>query len=582
MRKILVLFTAAVLTLVSAVSAGAAAPHRAVSSHFFEAVQMPDEALAALKASGKPLPFSNFPHNDRAQGVPFKGRSMVDSYSLLAGPAGAEQRILAILVEFQDDPPGGPHDRVEPQQFDQLIAGTSYDPYSQATLDTYAAQGHPVPTDRTVNSFYRENSFGVVSVTTPIKPSDIAWVKVDHPYSYYSQWDGVHDNGFGPYPHNAQGLVIDALSKAYEVLQAQGKDFSVYAGADGKVPNVFIIHAGSGAEWSGTPELIWSHAWALSDDPMWGARGSTFTIGGATFDHYSMEPEVGGDLTAYLGAVSGPFPATVGVYAHEFGHVLGLPDIYDIFYGSEGAGNYSLMSGGSWLRYPNAVLFNGNSPAHLDAWSKMQMGFLKEGVNLETILGPGHYKLYPAATGNEPGQIKAYRYNVPGSRGTEYFLLENRQQVGFDQGFARNGAPAGIYSQSHGLLVWHIDDNLNAATDISSTSAINNEPNVSPKWSENMFNNGFTGPNGWDHYAVGVVQADGKFELERGYNRGNPGDFFPGTTGNRSLTLTTTPNTSSYYMLSGMAIPGESGLMVTNVQENADGTVEFDVDIATK
>lgn len=97
-----------------------------------------------------------------------------------------------------------------------------------------------------------------------------------------------------------------------------------------------------------------------------------------------------------------------------------------------------------------------------------------------------------------------------------------------------------------------------------------------------MFNNGFTGPNGWDHYAVGVVQADGKFELERGYNRGNPGDFFPGTTGNRSLTLTTTPNTSSYYMLPSMTIPGESGLMVTNVQENADGTVEFDVNIATK
>ena len=546
---------------------------------------MPEEALAALKASGQPLPFSHFPYNQRAGGVPFKSQNTVDSYSLAAGPAAAEQKVLVVLVQFQDDPPGGPSVRTDSKQFDDLIEGTYYNPYTQATLDKYAAQGHPVPLDRTVENFYKEASSGAVTVTTPVKPSDIAWVTVDHPYSYYCTGDGIHDNGFGPWPNNAQGLVVDALTKAADVLAAKGEDFSKYTDPKtGTVPNVFIVHAGSGAEWSGTPDLIWSHSWALSDSREWGALGSTLTVGGATFDKYAMEPEVGGDLTAYLGAVSGPYPATVGVFAHEFGHVLGMPDLYDIFYNSEGAGNYTLMSGGSWMRYPNAIMFSGNSPAELDPWNKIQLGFLKEGGNLQTLTQPGHYKLYPAATANAPGQVKAYRFNVPGSGGTEYFLLEDRQQVGFDQGLVRNGALAGSYSASHGLLVWHVDDTINAYTDIygALNPNISNEPNVSPKWSENMFNNGFTGPNGFDHYGVAVLQADNGFDLERADNRGDAADFFPGTTGTRSLTYRTTPNTSSYYFWKGMPHPGESGLNVTNIVENADGTVDFDFTLGGK
>ena len=59
----------------------------------------------------------------------------------------------------------------------------------------------------------------------------------------------------------------------------------------------------------------------------------------------------------------------IGVFCHEFGHVLGLPDLYDTDYSSRGVGYWSMMAGGSW---------NGGGlyPSHFDAWSKYQLGWV--------------------------------------------------------------------------------------------------------------------------------------------------------------------------------------------------------------
>jgi immune inhibitor A len=65
----------------------------------------------------------------------------------------------------------------------------------------------------------------------------------------------------------------------------------------------------------------------------------------------------------------------LGPLRHPF-LVLGLPDQYDYGYESEGTGNFSLMAGGSWNRFPNKGIFSGNSPAELDAWSKYRLGFV--------------------------------------------------------------------------------------------------------------------------------------------------------------------------------------------------------------
>ncbi|MFD0571612.1 M6 family metalloprotease domain-containing protein [Kitasatospora gansuensis] len=86
----------------------------------------------------------------------------------------------------------------------------------------------------------------------------------------------------------------------------------------------------------------------------------------------------------------------LGVFAHEYGHDLGLPDLYDTS-GSgidNSVGFWSLMSSGSWLGTGKESI--GNKPADLDAWSKLQLGWLKyekgaAGKYSAHLLGPAEY-----------------------------------------------------------------------------------------------------------------------------------------------------------------------------------------------
>lgn len=113
-----------------------------------------------------------------------------------------------------------------------------------------------------------------------------------------------------------------------------------YNEPDGLIDYLMVIHAGVGQEAGGGrlgSDAIWSHSWDL---------GGVFTIPGTSTDvpywkgklgafHYTIEPEDG----------------ATGVFAHEFGHNLGLPDEYDVAYSSpsgEPISYWSIMSSGSW------------------------------------------------------------------------------------------------------------------------------------------------------------------------------------------------------------------------------------------
>lgn len=70
------------------------------------------------------------------------------------------------------------------------------------------------------------------------------------------------------------------------------------------------------------------------------------------------------------------------------------------------------------------------------------------------------------------------------------------------------------------------------------------------------------------HYGISVEQADGRFELEKGKNGGNAGDPFPGVLGNRTFSVTSTPNSSSFYFWNGYSpVPGTSGVRISNIKE---------------
>jgi immune inhibitor A len=504
---------------------------------FFSPVPMNPEIRQALKARGKAFRLPNFP-NAVNRGRKFNpGGGVIPSLD-----TAAQQKVLVLFVDFTTTPPGGPATRMALGNFDNLLFGASYDPPEYA-----AYPGHP--TDRTLKNYYKQVSYGNVDVVTLNKPSELGWKSAGHSYDYYCKADGIHDNGFGPYPLNAQGMVLDAVKAADSAV-----DFSQYA-VNGEVPNLFVVFAGAGAEWSGDPSLIWSHSWAVSDGTEY---PNGYVADGVVINNYAVMPEVGGDLTGYTGIASwkGPFPPTVGVYAHEYGHVLGLPDEYDYGYESEGIGMYSLMAGGSWNYYPKAAIFSGNSPALLDAWSKFRLGFVnpQEAIGEITLRNAAEYK-------------DIFKVTVPNSGGKEYFLLENRQPISFDEGLTRvllNASGQPYLAVLRGLAIYHVDDAVLTRSYW--------RPNEAENWKKWRSEGSQKAPNGETHYGISLIQADDRWDLEHGANQGDPGDLYPGSLGITAFNSYTAPNSSSYYFWPGL-VPkfGYSGVSVTGIAQT--GTV---------
>jgi immune inhibitor A len=504
----------------------------------FSPVAMNPDVVQRLRAQGKQIK------------VPFPSvASRAKKFNPKGGPLGslntaAEQKVLVLFANFSDVPLGAPAQPRDLADFDNLLFGTTYDPVEWQAIGPLLQQYYGVtyPTDRTLVNFYHEVSYGKVDIATVNLPSSVGWSNVGKPYAYYCMADGIHDNGFGMYPNNVQGLVIDTI----EAAKAAHPDlnFANYA-VNGRIPNLFIVYRGTGAEWSGTGALIWSHSWDLTE----GTGSDGYTVDGVKINNYAMMPELNGDPANLSGdptGGTGPFPATVGVYAHEYAHVLGLPDLYDYGYESEGVGDFSLMAGGSWNTFPRFLNFYGNSPSHPEAWNKVRLGFVTPTV----VTANASVALAPVVTAPI-----IYKVPVPGSNGTEYFLLENRQMIGFDEGFALMGGNV------HGLAVYHVDETVLQRSYWT--------PNEAENWKENRFASAPKNTNnGETHYAVSLIQADDLWQLERGASRGDAGDLFPGTRGVHRLGDDTSPNTTTYYFYGpDQGRWGHSGISIENIQE---------------
>jgi hypothetical protein len=215
------------------------------------------------------------------------------------------------------------------------------------------------------------------------------------------------------------------------------------------------------------------------------------------------------------------------------------------------------MAGSSWNSSPaNPALFWGNSPAHLDAWSKYRLGFVTPTVVTSAI----DVTLRPA---EDWGDV--YKMIVPNSDGKEYFLLENRQQKGFDEGLAVYGTAPGTWGPK-GLAIYHVDET------VLSRSYWN--PNEAENWKEFRSEGWRKAWTGETHYGVSIIQADDRWELERGvYGRGAfSNDLYPGVQGLlKRFGSDTSPNSSNYYFWAGSEPKfGYSGVTVDDIAESGD------------
>jgi immune inhibitor A len=234
-----------------------------------------------------------------------------------------------------------------------------------------------------------------------------------------------------------------------------------------------VVHAGRGAEQTGPGSgNIWSHKYNIT---------SRINLTSKTY------------ALTYLTV---PEDAKLGVIAHEMGHLLFTwPDLYDSqprgTRVTEGLGDWCLMASGSWNN-------NGLTPAYPSAWCRYVQGWTETNFIEE---------MQKVTVRNIEENREIYRLWTKGQLGTEYFLMENRQKVGFDS-----------HLPGDGIMIYHIDETM---------------------------------PNNWDedHLAVGVMQADGRKDLQEGgffRNQGDASDPYPGTTKNYRFGGNVKPGSLSY------------------------------------
>jgi len=232
----------------------------------------------------------------------------------------------------------------------------------------------------TTRSYYIQCSAQKLYITGDVltNPDDPdGWFMAAHERSYYV------DEG------DLLGEILDYADPYY--------DFSQYdADSNSESDGVYFVYAGN--------------------DTGWGS----FYWGWASYGDYIVDGVRVGPLM-----FCGEFLMTYRVAAHEFGHMMGLPDLYDYTFTSWGVGNWSLM---------------GKGEVYMDPWSRMKLGWADV---MELAIDRYGEKIYPQSQNS-----KVYKLWTEGKSGNEYFMVSYGKKEGYDANLP-----------GEGLLIWHVDEN---------------------------------------------------------------------------------------------------------------------------
>ncbi|MEV6485083.1 immune inhibitor A domain-containing protein [Streptomyces sp. NPDC051576] len=310
-------------------------------------------------------------------------------------------KIFTILVEFGDQVDtryggtAGPlHNQIAaPDRAKDNSTAWQAD-YNQAHFqDLYFGTGKNT---ESLKKYYERQSSGRYSVDGEVTD----WVKVPYNEARYGSnkastgaWYAVQD-GVNAWVAQREAAGDTAAEIKTELAQFDQWDRYDYDGdgdfnePDGYIDHFQIVHAGEDESAGGGAQgedAIWAHRWyafgtdAGSTGPDTNKLGGT-QVGdtGVWVGDYTIQPENGG----------------LGVYAHEYGHDLGLPDEYDTAGGENSTGFWTLMSSGSWLGTGKDAI--GDLPGDMNAWDKLQLGWLdydvaKAGTKSKHTLGVAEY-----------------------------------------------------------------------------------------------------------------------------------------------------------------------------------------------
>jgi immune inhibitor A len=306
----------------------------------------------------------------------FRGGNTPGSQPIPLSKKTGVGKILVLLIEFAQAP--GPMHGNLPQPADPTKDYWAPSFERDHYVDTLFNRNNP----DSLASYYIKQSDGVFTVDGGV----YGWVQLPHDEAYYGADDpnGGTDDLNGP----VWRVVKDAVDAAAAAgLNIPYRDFD--ADGDGYVDSLMLVHAGAGQEGGGGAQgddSIWSHSWFV-DYAHYGYR----TADGTWVGSYTIEPEDG----------------ATGVFAHEYGHQLGLPDLYDTIYSGESStGFWTLMSSGSWCGVPL-----GAQPSDLDIWSKMVLGWTPDLKEVDK--GAGQRSFHIRNTEINGSFAKGFRVNLP-------------------------------------------------------------------------------------------------------------------------------------------------------------------------
>lgn len=393
---------------------------------------------------------------------------------------------LLILAQFPDKKFESSHNLA---LYKQIVNGQNY---SDASLGFRGS----------VRDYFRDQSDGQFDFDIDV----VGPVTVSQNYAYYGG-----NNLYGDDNHPEE-MVAEACKLADATVNFKDYDWD----GDGEVDQIFVLYAGHGeASWD-DEDTIWPHAWTLED-----AADITLTLDGVKVNSYACGCELG----------TGNKIDGIGTICHEFSHCFGLMDMYDTSYsGNFGMCSWSLMDSGGYNS-------NGFVPAGYTSFEKMSVGW-KQPIEMTGDMEVQNLK--PYSDGGE-----AYILYNEANR-NEFFLLENRQYVGWDAGL-----------EDYGLLAIHVDYNAGV-------------------WAYNEVNTTVDTYSGNNHQRCTVIPADGVYDsewyegIEYFYGSGDP--F-------KQATATSLTNSTKYASLYNANTDGTKRMnkSVTGITLNSDRTMSFNL-----
>lgn len=284
-----------------------------------------------------------------------------------------------------------------------------------------------------VRDYYVENSMGAFKPTFDVA----APVTLANNRAYYGTlqitYDGVN---YMDYPDSAFIEAVNLIKQRGDV------DFTKYDNnGDKYVDFVYMIYAGIGEADTGVEETIWPQASAVNPIGVVGSCRNALDRNCYYVSRYACSNEISGNAYSQYGPTA-KILAGIGTFVHEYGHVLGLPDLYNTEDMNDQSTPFiwSLMDMGEYNTYAENDLLAGSAPPRLTAFERYSLGWLT-----------------PRVLEKQNGEITLYGIDrndailIPSTDKNEYFFLDYRAK--YDE---ITPLP------NSGLLVWRVSYNANA------------------------------------------------------------------------------------------------------------------------